>query len=1491
MSGLAPIATWIGQDGHDFVGRSTTPGPNGVQDIRITLDDLPTDQTVTSAEIRGYGGGIWTYNGTGVHWAAAFVRVNDSPEADLFFEPNRVEVGRPFSVRLWFDDGSTTLISFAGGIADPTFRMPELTAQLSWIGQDGSDRVGNGASVGPDGRQDAVIALTNLSPTVPITTIDVRGPGSLAWQSGANPKGLPNAEFVRNAADPTQGSLFFQPEQSLDGLPLTVTIFYADNTIELADLTAGPSDPTLLVSPAPSVPLRSDPILAQWLGQSNDPIAGLGAAGVSLEGLPTDRTVVGASLSGTERGATWAYTDASITAPVSIEPSSRPLTFRRDPDDPTRASIAFAAREKAEPGEMTLRLQYDDGTFSLVRIEHGPIDSTLRAPRPEASRVVARPGDDLQALVDGFGAVHLSSGVYDLDRPLILNRAIQISADPGATLVFSQASDAPAWPSAITIHHGNTTLDGFAVRFDGPVRWDWSVPFEPAVILSTDARDKTTGTAKVGLLLSNLDLQGPPVSALGDSLEYSALLVNLTSSENGRLLDNQLRGGSVRVFNGPWEIAGNTYLGAMPGTWTHDVFAMSRAYDVTVRDNVASPLPGSGKTYRFLVLTQDGSNMRVVRNRVEGIGPRDDDPQPHPNNPEVILTEAYHVPFEGKPLALSDNGLILQIPPPQGRAIRSGDVVAVLSGPSAGQWRRIAHVIDPQTLLLDHPLPTDQPIEAVSVSSGFVDLIIADNYVDVRGGSEASPIVLAGAHFGVEVRENHLLGGAPVRIESAASESTVHWGWTHTPQLDVRFIENTIEDSQGGLDAGIVRYPQGKRSEGRTYVDLQIQDNLFAWSPAFFSQFNTVTPPTAMILGDPLSIDPLEIRMTVTGNVVKLPPSITSGATIQAESMTFNGDAVSTQFIRMPEQPLIAPKGLRLIADTGLSPSDFLTSDPRLAVDRPDWAVGLEYRREGQSTFQPILNPNGFLPQNLTDGTTTIFIRAIDDYGRPSPESWLTITLDTTSPEAVTPKLGPGQDTGVSTTDRLTRIAAPVLVVEGNASETFVLVRLVGGTETELDRRLGPGPLQADSPLPDGEHRLAVRRIDAAGNATLGDPLTVTIDTTPPDPVAVMLGPGQDTGLSSSDRITRLNRPSFQAVIPNLDRLVLLHNGRNVAQNLGSGPLRPDVPLPDGEHQLSIRRIDAAGNATEGPALTVRIDTTPPAPVAGLTHLGGGRVSFQQLSDAVDYVYRVGNGPTIPLAGATSFLARGLPFDPTPVTVRAIDAAGNLGAEATITAAFPAPTGIWLGQRAGVDLVGRSVSQTAPDGYQDVGFALTGLPTDRSIVSAEVRGWGGGIWQYNIASSVYWKAALIHAPGTARAELYVQPYMVETGRPYFIRLNFSDGSTIGVNLNGGPVNPALRTFSVAGPAPTVGDGETVSGGGIIPGTQAPATSWRERMTLIREAQRERIAQRRAAQLEQIQARQNALRANRPVVSPQERPAQLTGFGFRPASRSNFAPMG
>ncbi|RUL87231.1 Ig-like domain-containing protein [Tautonia sociabilis] len=1595
LSAGQPTASWIGQDRHDFVGRSITPGPNGIQDVHIALDGLPADRTVIAAEVRGYGGDIWSYNGT--YWAAAFRREAGSSRADLFIDPNRVEVGRSFSVRLWFDDGSTVLVSFPGGVADPTLRMPEASAKPSWIGLDGSDRVGRGPSVGPDGLQDAVIALANLTAGLEITSIDVRGVDGVAWQSGANPRGYDNAELIRDATDPKVGRLYVQPDRDLAGMPLTLTITYANGTLDIVDVVAGPTDPSRPVAPAPAVPIRTDAIAARWLGQTDDPVAGLGAVGLSLEGLPPGRTIVGAALSGSDRAVTWAY-KASASSPIEVEPSSLPLAVRRDSNDPTRASAAFAPQGDEQGTTMTLRLAFDDGTFSIVRFEGGPADSSLRAPRPSASTTVARPGDDLQALVDANGTVVLSPGDYRLSKPLVLNHPVTITGEPGATLRFSQPSEAAPWASAILIHSGNTTLDGFAVRFDGPVRWDSSFPFEPAVIASTDIRTQSVGSTKVNLTLSNLDLEGPPASATGATPEQSVMLANLVSAEDGRVVGCRLRGGSIRAFGGPWEFSGNTYLGAMPGTFVYDVFAMSYAHDVIVRDNVASPLPGSGKTYRFLVLTQNGSDILVEGNRISGIGAREDDPRPHPNAPEVILTEAYRVNFEGKPLALSAGGTILQIPTPQGEAIRSGDVVAVLSGPLAGEWRRVAQVIDQKTLLLDRPLPTDVPIDAVSVSGAFLNSTFRDNEVDLRGSTIASPLVLAGAQFGIDVVGNRFLGGTDVRIDAASSERTVHWGWTPTPVFGVTFQGNTIQDSQGGLDAGPVRYPNSKSTRGRTYVDITIVDTLFSWSPSYFERWGVSSAPAAMTLGDSRTLDPTETRITATGNVVKLPPGYGAGPGVVGTKLVYNNQIATSASFALPAQPLPSPTGLRLLADTGASASDGETADPRIALDQPGWAVGLEYRLDGQASYRRVSSASGFLPEGLSDGPVTVFVRGIDDFGRPGPEASFSFRLDSTAPAAVSPRLGPGQDTGASSADRVTSLSSPVLLADGDPTDTLILVLLPDGKE--LGRRVGPGAIQPTSPLPDGTHSLAIRRVDRAGNATIGPETTITIDSTAPTPLSPRLGPGQDTGRSSSDGLTRIAAPSFevdgdptetmelillpegrvlarrtgpgtlrptspladgsyaiavrrtdlagnatigatiavtidttppaavvarlgpgqdsgvssvdgltrwtsptfQAVIDNADVLALLRDGVEVDRIVGSGTLRSGGPLADGSYTFSLKRIDSAGNETTGPPSTVTIDATAPGAVSGLLQEAPGRFRFDRTDGAVEYTYRVGSGPTIPLVGATSFRARGLPFAPTPVSVRAIDAAGNIGAEAVIVAAMPAPVGSWLGQRTGVDLVGPWTDRTGSDGIQDVAIAITGLPTDRAITSAEIRGWGSGIWQYNVAGGPYWKAAMVRAPGSDRAEFYIQPYQLESGRSYFVRLFFDDGTTVGVTIDGGPVDPKRATASQApiaalSPASSSGDQATsVEHPGAGPSTDSPRgsrataaaagrsarVSWQDRLATIREAQRQRqLAQRRA-----MEDRAAALRARSASVRIRPRSVPKLRTLAEPAGRGS-----
>ena len=132
----------------------------------------------------------------------------------------------------------------------------------------------------------------------------------------------------------------------------------------------------------------------------------------------------------------------------------------------------------------------------MARFDGGTCDPGRCAPRPAETRVEAKPGDDLNALVNQYGTVSLAEGTYRLLRPLVLNRPVTLTSEGKATLVFAQAATDAPWTAAIKIHCGQTTCNGFAVRFEGPIRWDQEVSYGPAVIGTTDNKDQGSPRAE-----------------------------------------------------------------------------------------------------------------------------------------------------------------------------------------------------------------------------------------------------------------------------------------------------------------------------------------------------------------------------------------------------------------------------------------------------------------------------------------------------------------------------------------------------------------------------------------------------------------------------------------------------------------------------------------------------------------------------------------------------------------------------------------------------------------------------------------------------------------------------------------------------------------------------------------------------------------------------------------------------------------------------------
>jgi hypothetical protein len=1073
---LSLSGTWIGQDQQDLVGPSAVAGPSGVQDIHLALAGVPADLDVVAAEVRALGGGEWLYQGRGGGWAAHFVR-SDATRGDIFLEPYQIETGRPFDVLLRYEDGTTAMATIAGGTADPNLRMPGDALQVAWIGQDGRDAVGHGPSVGPDGIQDVRIALGNLTPSQRVTAVHVDGPPGISWSYGTNHEAASNASLDRDPSDPSKAVLSINPDRDLSGHGLNVVVVYASGAIDSALVTAGTSDPALKVAPAPPPPVLVTGASARWLGQD---AASPGLVRVAVTGLPTLRRAIAAVLTD-EAGLSWVYR-ADAAASVYEDPFSRPMSLWIAPGG---VELAFTPRRDESGTTLTLRLELDDGTTAVARVAGGSVDLGRIMPGPAATSVVAHPGDDLNDLANRYGSVRLAAGRYDLDRPLILNGPVTITADPGAMLVFAQPADSAPWTAAIKVHASHTTLDGFAVRFGGPVRWDQGVSFGPAIIGTTDDRDNRLNVTKVGLTFTHLDVEAPPAASLTPH-ERAPGLFRLVTAESGRIEANRLRGGMIEFMGGPWQILDNDYRGTVPGTFADAVIAGHGTHDVVVRGNHAEPRGDSGKTWRFLVLTGTGFRDRIEGNTVVGVGPRDDDVIPQANATEIILTESYRLKFEGHPLAVSMDGLIVQVPEPQGGPAQAGDILAILDGPSAGQWRRVVQTLGPQTYLLDGPLPSGAG--AISIASGFLGETFRGNTIDTRGSSLAANLMLVGNHFGTQVLDNRLLGGRyGFKVDSSATELPVEWGWSHSPQFGMHLDGNIVIDAVEGSIVQVEHGPNVKSNTRRVYWSGVISKTTFAYTPTY----RAGNPqPIALTIGSYASIDPDELVVTLEGSV-----SRGAASTVLVPAARVNGSTRLDDLISLPLTTPGAPSGLALSRDTGLSDRDSLTSSALLRFDAVPNAAGYEFRVGTDGRYWPLGVTTSFVPEGLADGAHAVYVRAIDEYQARGPESALAFVLDTEAPPAVAGlAAGAGRTLSFEPT-------GPADIYEYRVSNDGPY------------RSLGAITRFVPTGLTYGANVVAVRAIDRAGN--VGPEATVVVE------IALPVLTGRWIGQDGADQVGR----------------------------------------------------------------------------------------------------------------------------------------------------------------------------------------------------------------------------------------------------------------------------------------------------------------------------------------------------------------------------------
>ncbi len=905
-SGGRPVARWIGQDGQDFVSPNNRHEPSDVQDVHIALGNLDPKREITYIDILAVGGehAQWEYNVQSFAWKIELKRQKGAAKADLYIEPGNWEGARSYNMTIRYDDGQEHKLVLRGQKVNSSLRTAKAAMKAKWMGQDGQDAVGPGPEVGPDGLQDARLRLAGVSTKVPIKAVRIDGPDGAKWESGVNPQLLPITEYWSDPKTPGEGDLYFHPSSDLDGKLLKIRILYTNDTVDTATVKAGRCDPKLRMPELVTPKVHMTAVTARWLGQDGQDVTGPGDVHVALSGLGPLPDLAGAVLTDSVRGA-WVYEapgDARVKA--SADWGGAAALALRPGTEPGTLDLFFPPYRDETKAAFTLRLVSKAGQTLIARFPGGACDPELRAPAPASTRKEARPGDDLQSLVDQGGVVSLAPGDYRLTQPLVLNKPVVLTADQGATLTFSQPPGSAPWTTAVKIHCGRTTLNGFAVRFDGPIRWNHEVSYGSAVIGTTDNQDQNRNDLKVGIVITKLDLRGPDPEDPSKWTE-ALRLMRFTNCKGGRVEGNTLYGGPIEFFDGPWQFINNTCHGTPPKTFSHGVITGHYTHDLLIRGNRVKPVEPSGKLWRFLVLTHVGINELIEQNVVEGIGEVDGDGVPRSNEPEIILTESYHVSYEGKVHAFSTDGLLIRIGRVQGGPIRNGDVVSLLTGPNAGQYRRVSQPLDATTLLLDGPIP--KGTEFISVSRGFVDTRFVDNRVDIRSSSTSACMVLPGNHFGTIIEKNHLLGGVESLVISAfATETPVHWGWSHAPALGVVVRNNLFEDSEKGATLGVTHDPKHiKVNTGRVYMSAVIEDNHVLWSESYLRKHASLAdkrPMRGLTLGYPHGRHAGEFTAVAARNTLEAPVGLKFGPTLIVNAAELNKQPTLNKTFRLPRK-------------------------------------------------------------------------------------------------------------------------------------------------------------------------------------------------------------------------------------------------------------------------------------------------------------------------------------------------------------------------------------------------------------------------------------------------------------------------------------------------------------------------------------------------------------------------------------------------------------
>lgn len=242
----------------------------------------------------------------------------------------------------------------------------------------------------------------------------------------------------------------------------------------------------------------------------------------------------------------------------------------------------------------------------------------------------------------------------------------------------------------------------------------------------------------------------------------------------------------------------------------------------------------------------------------------------------------------------------------------------------------------------------------------------------------------------------------------------------------------------------------------------------------------------------------------------------------------------------------------------------------------------------------------------LADGSYAMTVTSTPSGGSESePSAALIVVIDTMGPDAPSiPSLSAGSDTGVSSTDNLTK--ADVLTFTGTAesnSEIWLFQNgVLVGTATAGDD--GAYTFSTQVTVPEGPQIYSVQALDLAGNKSLHSAtLTVTVDRTADEaPSAPDLAASADSGVADDDNLTNADLLTFTGTGTVGSTVELFVNeiraGSAAVDSDGNYEISISSAAADGTYAIKTRSVDPAGNESAfSPVLTVTVDRmASPAP-------------------------------------------------------------------------------------------------------------------------------------------------------------------------------------------------------------------------------------------------------------------------------------------------------